>query len=441
MKRWLLFLLCVASCQAQKKHARSDAGDPTLMPTPMEGTAARDANTSAGVDAPRAGAGGGGGGAGGSPVVMGAGGRDAGRADEPAGVDAASRDAGSAPALDARRDVASDVAGDTAPAAAVVQVRPGLLWTDDQGNPIHAHAGNLIKVGARWYWYGESTRDLGAGLVFAAFNGIRCYSSTDLRTWHYEGMVVTPRPSGALSKHLVAYRPKVLYNATTSRYVMILTECCGDGSNGALDTPHLVYTLASSPTGPFVFQKTENPGVVSVYDMGVFKDDDGSAYVLYSDGNAGVSIDRLAADYLSAAQKVVHFTSGACEEAPSMIKAGGRYFLTNSWCSGWSPNQNHYRSAPSVSGPWNKQPDGNLGNGNTYNSQGGYILPITGTAGTTYVYVGDRWDCPQAACDLSMSKYVWLPLAINGSTMTLTWYDSWFVNPATGAWSTTAAGL
>jgi len=56
---------------------------------------------------------------------------------------------------------------------------------------------------------------------------------------------------------------------------------------------------------------------------------------------------------------------------------------------------------------------------------------------TTHVYMGDRWNCPQLACDISAAEYVWLPLVISGTTMTLDWYDTWYINVATGAWSTT----
>jgi hypothetical protein len=171
-------------------------------------------------------------------------------------------------------------------------------------------------------------------------------------------------------------------------------------------------------------------------DMGAFKDDDGSAYVVFSNSNARISIYKLASDYLSVASKTCDIGS-SCEEAPAIIKANGRYFLTNSWCTYWSANQNHYRSATSIAGPWSANPNGNLGDGTTFNSQGGFIFPVTGASGTTYIYIGDRWDCPQNACDLSMSKYVWLPLTISGSTMLMAWYDTWYLDIQKGTWSLT----
>jgi Glycosyl hydrolases family 43 len=325
--------------------------------------------------------------------------------------------------------VVADVVATDAPHR-IAKIKPGLLWTDDQGKPIHAHGGNAIKVGDRWYWYGENVRDTSANLQFGSFNGINCYSSSDFESWHFEGTVLGVRPSGSLSKGQVAYRPKVLYDASTKKYVMVLTECCPTAG-------HLVFAQADSPAGPFSYVATQN-GVSNavVMDMGVFQEDNGAAYVVYSANNAGVGIDTLAGDYLSAVASTAKFTNnGACEEGPGIVKTGGRYFLINSRCSGWAPNQNHYRSATSLAGPWKLTPDGNLGDTTTYNSQSGFILTVQGTKGSTYIYMGDRWDCAKDNCDLSMSKYVWLPLSINGTTMTLDWYDTWYLDLDTGTWS------
>ncbi len=331
------------------------------------------------------------------------------------------------------------VGGGSANAAdTTVTFQPGTGLNDDSGNSLQAHGSDVVRLGSKWYWYGSAPRDTNNTLPFAAFGGINVYSSSDLSNWHYEGMAVAPTSSGTLSNKLVAYNPRVLYNSGTQTYVMILSECCGDGSSGQLETGHLVYLTSSTPAGPFTFVRDEWPADISVYDMGSFQDDDGTAYVVYSDGNQGVSIDRLSSDYLSVAQRVAHFSSGQCEEAPTVVKNNGTYFLTNSYCSGWAPNQGHYRSAPSMAGPWHTQPDGNLGDATTYNTQAFDILPVQGTAGTTYIWIGDRWDCPQSKCDLSSSTYAWLPLDISGTTMTLNWSDPWYLDVTAGTWSSSA---
>ena len=45
-----------------------------------------------------------------------------------------------------------------------------------------------------------------------------------------------------------------------------------------------------------------------------------------------------------------------------------------------------------------------------FDSQTAYVLPVKGSAGTTYVYMGDRWN-PK---DFPGSGYVWLPVKISG---------------------------
>ncbi|MBV8592468.1 MAG: family 43 glycosylhydrolase [Acetobacteraceae bacterium] len=318
-----------------------------------------------------------------------------------------------------------------------VTITPGTQPNDDQGQPIQAHGGSIIKAGDRFYWYGEAPRDVTCGAPFGCFTGVNAYSSADLQTWHNEGTVLGPRAGGPLSPELgVAYRPKVLYNAWTQTYVMILTECC------ATDSPdyngHLVWATASTPFGPFSYLSASyGANQARTMDVGVFINDNGLAFIVYSDNNDGISIDQLSDDYLSVAMRIAHISNG-CEEAPSLIEANNNYYLFNSYCSGWQPNQNHYRIAPSLVGPWSTVPDGNIGDGTTYNSQGGYILAVSGTVSTTYIYIGDRWDWQCAPCTEATAKYVWLPLQLGSSSASMSWLDRWYLDLPTGTWSSDA---
>ena len=47
----------------------------------------------------------------------------------------------------------------------------------------------------------------------------------------------------------------------------------------------------------------------------------------------------------------------------------------------------------------------------TYDSQTSFLLPITGSAGTNYVYVGDRWN----SGDLYSSLPIWLPITLTSN--------------------------
>ena len=45
--------------------------------------------------------------------------------------------------------------------------------------------------------------------------------------------------------------------------------------------------------------------------------------------------------------------------------------------------------------------------------------------------MGDRW-CEGCFCD---STYIWLPIVVDGTTLTVDWYDEWSIDTATGEWS------
>ena len=48
-----------------------------------------------------------------------------------------------------------------------------------------------------------------------------------------------------------------------------------------------------------------------------------------------------------------------------------------------------------------------------------------------YIFAGDRWN----SGSLSKSQYVWWPLTISGTTMSMTNYAQWSLNLGTGVWS------
>jgi len=59
------------------------------------------------------------------------------------------------------------------------------VWNDSQGNVIQAHGEGIIKVDAKYYWLGEDKTN------GAAFQNVKCYSSTDLGNWTFVNNVLT----------------------------------------------------------------------------------------------------------------------------------------------------------------------------------------------------------------------------------------------------------
>jgi hypothetical protein len=298
-------------------------------------------------------------------------------------------------------------------------VRPGNTWLDTTGHPIQAHGGGMIKVQNTYYWFGEDKTN------GSAFQNVKCYASTDLTTWTFVNNVLTLQSSGDLGPNRVVERPKVIFNSSTNTYVMYMHIDSSSYSEAKVG-------VATSPSvcGAYSYRGSFQPLGFQSRDLGLFQDTDGAGYVLTEDRVNGLRIDKLSSDYLSVSSAVALFPD---MEAPAMIKVGGTYFMFCSHLTGWNPNDNEYATASSISGPWTTLTDFAPSGTNTFSSQTNYVLPVSGTSGTTYVYMGDRW-VPSA---LGTSTYIWLPLTISGSHVsTLTWYNQWSINTAAGTWST-----
>ena len=161
----------------------------------------------------------------------------------------------------------------------------------------------------------------------------------------------------------------------------------------------------------------------------LFKDDDGKAYFISAaNENADLMLYELSDDYLTIKRQVMRLST-AKREAPAMFKQGGRYFIITSAATGWDPNQAQYFSAASIEGPWTALI--NIGNSTTYDTQSAFVIPVQGTQATTYIFAGDRWQDP----DLVGSKYIWLPMKISGTSLSIDYYAEWQLNVTTGRWS------
>ena len=81
-----------------------------------------------------------------------------------------------------------------------VATAEGLGLADD-GQHINCHGGNIIQ----------------------AEDGIALYTSRDLKTWHYEGLVLQASPDtlSDIALGCIMERPKVVKNPKTGKYVML----------------------------------------------------------------------------------------------------------------------------------------------------------------------------------------------------------------------------
>jgi len=301
-------------------------------------------------------------------------------------------------------------------ASATLQIVPGATWTASGTNQhVQAHGGGIFELDGVFYLIGENK------LNGSAFQSVNCYSSTDLVNWSFVNELLSVQSSGDLGPNRVVERPHVIYNDATQTYVMWMHI---DSSSYA----EARAGVATSKTvcGDYTYLNASQPLGFQSRDENVFKDTDGTAYLLTEDRVNGLRIDKLSADYLTVESAV--YLSPQDYEAPAMYKDGETYFLFASHESGWDPNDNIYSTATSLSGPWSAWKTFATVGSNTFSSQTASIVSINGVV----MYMGDRWH----STNLMTSTYVWLPLTISGTTATLTNEVNWILDIASGTWTT-----
>lgn len=326
-------------------------------------------------------------------------------------------------------------------------IHPGEVWLDTSGKSIDAHGGGILYDHGTYYWYGEmkdgpTYRDKGGTRVDVT--GVSCYASKDLMNWTFIGNVLPAKPGTDLDPKRVVERPKVIYNAKTGKFVMWFHADSlnyGDARSGV--------AVADKPTGPFTLVGSFRPdaghwpmnvteadkadpksplvknfaGGQMARDFTIFVDDDQKAYLIASsENNATLHISELTDDYLNTTGKYIRILVGRSNEAPAMFKWNGKYYLITSGCTGWLPNPARSASAPSIGGPWTelgnpcRGPESNI----TYHGQSTFVLPIAGRPGE-FVFMADRWN----QNDLQNSRYLWLPLKIEGGKPVIEWTNAW----------------
>ncbi|MGN0243881.1 MAG: discoidin domain-containing protein [Lachnospiraceae bacterium] len=198
-----------------------------------------------------------------------------------------------------------------------MQYESGTTWLDKYGSKISAGGGQIIEGGdGKYYWYGEDNK-----VAYSLRTGVSCYSTTDFRQWTYEGLAFNVFTDEIESNKEFASefltdtilgtqgrieRPKVLYNEKNDNYVMWMHLEKGgryDFSCGG------VAVSENGPAGPFEWKwygkpvydpnTTYNARIdQALRDMTLFKDEDGTAYVIYSaEGNRVPYLVRLNDDY------------------------------------------------------------------------------------------------------------------------------------------------
>ncbi|KPI24754.1 glycoside hydrolase family 43 [Actinobacteria bacterium OV320] len=312
--------------------------------------------------------------------------------------------------------------------AASVTIVNGTQFGDSSGSPVHAHGGGVLKVGSYYYWFGEDRN------ADNTFRYVDAYRSTDLKNWEFRNHVLTQSSDSELASANIE-RPKVMYNASTGKFVMWMHKENGTDYSEA----RAAVAVSDTVDGNYTWQGSFRPLDQHMSrDITVFVDSDGAGYMISAAReNYDLQIYRLTADYTGIASLVADPWHGGHREAPALFKRGGVYFMLTSGATGWSPNQQQYATATSLAGPWSAMT--NVGDSTAYGSQTAYVLPVQGTSGTSYLYLGDRWGNSFGGT-VNDSRYVWLPLSFPTTTsLSMSWSPEVTVDAAAGTVTGTSA--
>ena len=171
---------------------------------------------------------------------------------------------------------AAPLAAASLAAAAPAAIHPGAPWKDQHGNLLQLHGLGIIKVANTWYGFGEDK--VGETKDDTSFRAIPCYSSTNLATWTFVRESLIHQRSGDLGPHRIVERPKVVYNSGTGKYVMWMHI-----DNSAYQDRRAGVATSSTPCGPYTYLGASDPLGHQSRDLGLFKDDDGTAYLMHDD--------------------------------------------------------------------------------------------------------------------------------------------------------------
>jgi hypothetical protein len=343
--------------------------------------------------------------------------------------------------------------------------KPGELWPDNNGVHINAHGGGVMFYEGTYYWFGEHKVEGRRGNQ--ARVGVHCYSSKNLYDWKDEGIAleVSEDPESPVTIGCVIERPKVIFNEKTGKFVLWFhLELKGQGYTAA----QTGVAVADNPTGPYIFIKAVNPNagqwpvgypdevkkktfpeVIKSWsdewtqavkegmfvnrdfekgqmarDMALYIDENGTAYHIHaSEENLTLHISELTPDYLDFTGKYIRVLPTGHNEAPSIFKRNGRYYMITSGCTGWDPNAARLLVSDAVFGNWEYVENPCVGDDKdlTFHSQSTYILPVQGKE-DAFIFMADRWK-PENAID---GRYIWLPLQFKENGMPfLEWMDKW----------------
>lgn len=323
-------------------------------------------------------------------------------------------------------------------------IKNDTFWDTENGLPIYSQGGGIFKFHdpetgeEKYYWYGVHYKqaemyreDPSITHPNNNFEGVTCYSSTDLVNWKFEANVLTKDEVGGRGWMWLG-RMGVAYVEEADKYVLIIQY-----------GGQVLFANADSPLGPFEKSHVKSMmdwiGTTNTGDQTVFTDEDtGKSYLVYSYGRGrhriflseiGVKNDTITLlDYKEVFR-------GTGREGNCMFKYKGKYYLAASQLYGWDGSYPYYLVADDIWGPYLPENDMRIfpGAENDYAhiSQTGFFVTVRGSKQETVIFCGDRW-ANFAGNGLGYNQ--WCPLSFNDYEPYFNSLNSWNLDVKTGEW-------
>ena len=318
-------------------------------------------------------------------------------------------------------------------------------WHDSDGNIINASDGGIIFDGGRYHWYGMAFRPLpmGAGPNGGQMTdiGVVMYASEDLLNWEYEGVIleVSHDPQSELYAPMRFERPKIIYNDKTGQYVLWCHYVKYPGNHGDEEgTCDMGLAVCDTVNGKYKWQGYTKPidSRGFVRDMTVYKDFDGTAYLIYdrhirnTEQNKGLNcredrclhVVKLSEDYLSFTSTYKRIDTAAWREAPAVSYKDGYYYIVTSGLTGWEPNQAKAYRTKHLLDMWEEIGDPCVDDNThtTFNTQSTNVFTVEGK--DMQIIMLERHNTG----NFLKSSYVWLPIEFNSdNTVSLRYLKEW----------------
>ena len=319
-------------------------------------------------------------------------------------------------------------------------------WYDTDGNIINASDGGVIYAEGKYHWYGMAFRPLpmasGPDGGQMTDVGVAMYASEDLLNWTYEGVIlsVDTDPTSQLYGPMRFERPKIIYNEKTGQYVLWCHYVKYPGNHGDGDgDSDMGLAVCDTVNGKYKWQGYTKPIDQNgwVRDMTVYKDFDGTAYLIYDrheadpelgDKTGGLQGDRclhvvkLSDDYLSFTQTYKRIDVAGWREAPVVVRNGEYYYIITSGLTGWETNQAKAFRTKHLLGDWEEIGDPCVDDltKTTFNTQGSNAFVVQGTG--MQIMMLERHNTE----NFLKSSYVWLPVEFNeNNTVSLRYTKEW----------------